>query len=768
MQLPDLTRISLTYPRTVLALIAAISIALAPGLAKVKPAYGYRVLIGNEHPAIRTLTEMTERFGGGLSVLVGWTCDDTDFCREVLDANSLLMADAITRSLEGVSGIRIVDGPANSPILVPSEDGFAVRTLVEDGRIVDDVDELIARVRGDPSWVGRLLSANGRVAAIELQARDIQDATSEAIVTALEEALVPYETKGVRFYPLGDSVDVVIGGRALSESSARLVPFTVAAIAIVLLMMSRSWHESMIAVATMGVAYLWTFGALGWLGWPKDGILEVLAPLILVIGVCDSMHFLARESDVRQFGSGGAARRDSLLHASRAVVAPCLLTSLTTAAAFASFTLSDLDTFDRFGSIASLAVMLCFVLTFSLLPILASVTTSYFPRMRPARSWSSLFDRVTDLSEQRAGVALVGCAVVLIVFGYGWVAKLSFDTNWLESWGEKSRLVQSVRFFTGAGMHSESLEVQIDLPDSLALFQPGTLESIERCEERLKEIRQVVQLQSVLTFIRRVNRMFNGDDPAFERLADTPEGNAELLELISMSESELLRTWISSDNKSLRLSLKIQSEETLAASEALISDVVERISMSIPETWQTHISGDVAVQRDWVRDVQQTQFRSFPSSFGLVFVMLVVFFRSLTLAAAATVPTLLPVVATLGGMGWIGMSLDISRTMIAAIIVGIGVDHSIHLLHEYQLRTGRGESASDAMRGALIETGRPIVITTIALALGFLTLLASAWQTISSFGFLVAISMVGAMLSTIFVVPALIFWVSRLSGAARS
>jgi predicted RND superfamily exporter protein len=148
--------------------------------------------------------------------------------------------------------------------------------------------------------------------------------------------------------------------------------------------------------------------------------------------------------------------------------------------------------------------------------------------------------------------------------------------------------------------------------------------------------------------------------------------------------------------------------------------------------------------------------------------MLVVFFRSLTLAAAATVPTLLPVVATLGGMGWIGMSLDISRTMIAAIIVGIGVDHSIHLLHEYQLRTGRGESASDAMRGALIETGRPIVITTIALALGFLTLLASAWQTISSFGFLVAISMVGAMLSTIFVVPALIFWVSRLSGAARS
>jgi predicted RND superfamily exporter protein len=234
-----------------------------------------------------------------------------------------------------------------------------------------------------------------------------------------------------------------------------------------------------------------------------------------------------------------------------------------------------------------------------------------------------------------------------------------------------------------------------------------------------------------------------------------------------LSKPDLLRTWISFDNRSLRLSVTVEAESSVEDTKQLIRSAIQRISDSVPSTWGLLISGEVAIQRDWVRDVQQTQFRSFPSSFVLVLGMLIAFFRSFALAAAATVPTLLPVVVTLGGMGWIGMSLDISRTMIAAIVVGIGVDHSIHLLRNYQLRRRAGGSVEDAMREALIETGRPIVITTIALALGFLTLLASAWQTISSFGFLVAASMVGAMLTTIFVVPALIFFAARISKGAR-
>ena len=131
--------------------------------------------------------------------------------------------------------------------------------------------------------------------------------------------------------------------------------------------------------------------------------------------------------------------------------------------------------------------------------------------------------------------------------------------------------------------------------------------------------------------------------------------------------------------------------------------------------------------------------------------------RKMALHCDLMVPTLLPVVVVLGAMGWLGMSLDVARAMIAAVVIGIGVDDAVHVLRQYQLRRDAGENSHGAMRGALQHSGRAVVTTSFALALGFLTLMMSAWQTVASFGFFVALSIVGALAATLFVLPALIF-----------
>ncbi len=120
------------------------------------------------------------------------------------------------------------------------------------------------------------------------------------------------------------------------------------------------------------------------------------------------------------------------------------------------------------------------------------------------------------------------------------------------------------------------------------------------------------------------------------------------------------------------------------------------------------------------------------------------------------VPTILPVVVTLGAMGWVGMSLDVGRAMIAAIILGIGVDDSIHLLSNYRLRRGQGRSLRQAIGEALMYTGRALITTSAALALGFLVMLASAWQTIANFGLFASLAILGALVSVVVVLPALI------------
>ena len=163
----------------------------------------------------------------------------------------------------------------------------------------------------------------------------------------------------------------------------------------------------------------------------------------------------------------------------------------------------------------------------------------------------------------------------------------------------------------------------------------------------------------------------------------------------------------------------------------------------------------------WVRDVQATQLRSFPVAFAIVFVLVSVFLRSWKLGLAAMIPTLLPVVVILGLMGWAGLTLDVARAMIAAVVIGIGVDDAVHILAQYKTRRDAGQDPRAAMQAALRHTGRAVVTTSAALALGFLTLMMSAWQTIASFGFLVSIAILGALAASLFVLPALIFTFAR-------
>ena len=124
--------------------------------------------------------------------------------------------------------------------------------------------------------------------------------------------------------------------------------------------------------------------------------------------------------------------------------------------------------------------------------------------------------------------------------------------------------------------------------------------------------------------------------------------------------------------------------------------------------------------------MQGTQVRSFPTAFVHVCRMVAAFLRSVRLALAAIVPTLLPIVVTLGVMGWAGMSLDVARAMIEAVLMGNAVDDGIYLTSACKRRRDAGCTSRGAVRGAVLEVARAVVRTLLALSLGFLTLMGSA------------------------------------------
>ena len=172
--------------------------------------------------------------------------------------------------------------------------------------------------------------------------------------------------------------------------------------------------------------------------------------------------------------------------------------------------------------------------------------------------------------------------------------------------------------------------------------------------------------------------------------------------------------------------------------------------------FRPEINGPVKVFVQMVDEVQRTQLASFALATLVVAGMVAIFLRSLSWALAAMLPTLFPALATLGAMGLAGVYLDIGTAMIAAVVLGIAIDDSVHLLTQYRRRRAGGSEPCEAIRAAVLHVGRAVVTTSLALSLGCFVLTLSSWQSVASFGFLSGLAILVAGVADLVILPAVI------------
>ena len=748
----ELTRMSIASPKRTVALVLLVAAGLSAGALELRTEAGYRALLGPDHSAIQSLEGFISRYGGGLPLIVAWECGEGRPCQNVFDEASMMMAHDVTSSLRTVQQVSQVRGPSNTRFSVVDDFGLVSRTFVEDEQLVPDAPALIPIALGSPLWPSIVTSTDGSVAAITIQPTDTSVATEEAVVAAVFAALEPYEAKGFEFNLAGDAVATVVAGKDLADSTGAMIPFTVLVIGAVLWILFRSWALVSLTLATMGIALGSTFGVLAWVDWPQDGILQILAPLVLVVGVCDAVHLVARY--LHHLARSPAER--AVVRAAGDVGLACVTTTLTTTAGFLSFTTSGLDTFVRFGSISALGVIFCLILSFSLLPALIVLFPS--PKAaedRDAQTWTALLTAVNRLTARRPRIILALAAIVTALCGFGWGKYLRVDTTWFDMLGEGSRSIQWVRFVEERLGPSESLEIDIELPEATSPYAPATLHRIQALSDDLAAIEGLGPARSLVELVAALNRDLSGDPTVEATIGASTDANAQLVELIRINDSDGLGAWLSLDERHMRISV-LTREQSYSNAGQILAEAAAAIDSNLGEGWQASMTGGLAITVGWIREVQTMQLRSFPTALTLVGLLSGIFLGSLRLGVLALIPTLIPVVATLGVMGWSGMSLDVSRAMIAAVILGVGVDDAIHLLSAYRECRTRGLSARASIDAAILSTGRAVVTTSLALSFGFLTLMMSSWQTISSFGFYVSIALLGALAASLLVLPALI------------
>ncbi|MFQ5668082.1 MAG: RND family transporter, partial [Candidatus Binatia bacterium] len=568
---------------------------------------------------------------------------------------------------------------------------------------------------------------------------------------------VGFEADGVHFYRVGGPVEFVVAGEELNSATLRIVPVMVALVGLTLFALFRSVTVAAAALLTVGVAVLWTLGALGWIGWAQNSLSQTLAPLILVIGVCDGIHLISSYAHecAAHPPRGIGERRAALERVSADVGTPCVMTSLTTAAGFLSFATADLRSFVDYGIIAAIGVMFALVLSFSFLPLLLlRVQPERIYVSRASAVWERGLARLVTFADNRRQVILA-CSVVLgIVCSLG-MARLRVDSSFEELYGTQSRVVRWAHFASRHLRKPDALEVDLQLPPDAALEAPATLAGIGRIAHDLSGIAPLGKAHTVLDLLAQTRRLAFGEAAGGDGAAADAEENAALLGLASEMGSGRLSRWVDAAHRHVRISI---------ASEKLPQDVLRRVMAQVrrylhalPPGWRGTATGPLALVSDMLDAIRTTQLRSFAAAAAAVAALLALYLRSITWTALALFPTALPVVVTLGVMGWMNLPLDIGSAMVAAVVLGIAVDDIIHLLHHIRCSRRAGQPLDLAVRTTIRRVGQPVVTTSVALTIGFAALILSPWRSVASFGLVSAIAIAGALVADLLVLPALMF-----------
>jgi hypothetical protein len=403
---------------------------------------------------------------------------------------------------------------------------------------------------------------------------------------------------------------------------------------------------------------------------------------------------------------------------------------------------------------AAVGIALAFLLTFSLFPALLALVPAQPRRQQHSAAWQEVLDRISKFGTRRKRLVLT-LSLALALLGIAGIPKLHVEMNISELWGPDHPITRAIDFVSEHLQRADRLEIELTLPPEASLENPATLRSLAAVEDELRRVEGMGRSQSLVTILRHTNHLLRPNAEGTAGLPDTEAGVAELLFLVSAGASGALDAWLTLDQRHTRVSLEVQ-DLSMHEKENMLLHVDQRLRTTLPQGWSFAVTGPVALTSQYGAAFSRSQTNIVSASSLLVFVMIWVYLRSLPWALLAMIPNAIALVLLFGAMGHWGILLNFGSAIVAPIAIGIAADDTIHFLTAYSRERRLGKEPIPALHGAISGVGEAVIATSIALALGFLSMMTSPMSTVADMGLLCAIAILGATAADLLMLPALI------------
>ena len=286
---------------------------------------------------------------------------------------------------------------------------------------------------------------------------------------------------------------------------------------------------------------------------------------------------------------------------------------------------------------------------------------------------------------------------------------------------------------------------------------PKMLNWLANLQTALVENGDVGKVNSLVDIVRTVNRELNSGDEIDFAIPNSSNGVAQtLLQFQSSHRPQDLWHFVSPDYQKTLLWLQMTSGDNQHMTK-VVSWVEAYINNNPPPAnVEYQWAGKSYLNVVWQDAMVSGMIDSLLSSFVVVFLMMMILFRSIKYGVLAMLPLTFTITMIYGLIGWFGKAYDMPIAVLSALTLGLSIDFAIHFIQRVRELEKEYKSLSQALTAMFQEPSRAISRNAIVIAIGFTPLLLSPLMPYITVGFFLASIMMMSALVTLVLLPALL------------
>lgn len=737
-----------TYPRSIISGTLLITLLFSWQLPKLELDSKLSAMVPTDHPYIKSMEKGDQLFGGLAFVIVAVESDS------LLYGNFLHKLEVLQESLSSVPMVSNVTSILNFPNIVTTGEGFRVNPLIEKyPETKVEVAELKIDLGRNSKIIRNLISPDFRMMSIYLQIESSMNYDEHKLKNDILHSINGFDGSG-RIYYSGMPMTRAEVTDLMEDDLKTLLPYALILMILFLTVSFRSWLGVFLPFFVVVISTIWTFGLMGVLGLslPFTGI---LIPVMLIAIANDyGIHIISHYFEfIRQ--EPDSNRPHVIKRVIRNLAVPISLAGFTTVIGFMGLLGHVSPKIQEMAVLTSFGIAVSFVLSVTLIPAILLVTrrplflveeTSLKSVNRALHAWGNFF-----MNYRTPFLAVMAVILVAMAIGIRDV-KVDANPNHYFKKDARVRVHNEIMAENFGGINQFSIIIEGDCRD------PEVLNMVEMLTQHLKDHPDISGVTSILDPLKEIHYTFVPDDREKGEIPRDFELVAQYLFLYSMAgDEESLDLFIDNIDEPThtQILIRLETMHTMQAA-SLIADTEDFIRANFYDMGNIEITGPSAIYAVLSTMVVKGQMASMILSLVIIYIIMAIVFRSLMGGLMAVFPLIMSIIIVFGFMGYTGIELNIATAMLSSIMIGVGVDYTVHFIWHLREHIREGLNFRESMDLTLKISGKGIVFNAGSVIIGFSVLLHSLFVPVSFFGILIILSITMCLFGALAVLPAML------------